>query len=63
MTYILKITSIDKDDFMRIYIKSAKEMSRGVFWIVDDELLAFPFMEKFLEGVAKSGNTYNHKKL
>lgn len=48
---------------MKIYIKSAKEMSRGVFWIIDDELLAFPFMEEFLEGVAKSGNTYNHKKL
>jgi hypothetical protein len=41
----------------------AKDMSRGVFWIVDDELLAFPFVEDYLGGVAKSGNTYNHKKL
>lgn len=48
---------------MKVYIKSAKEMSRGVFWIIDGELLAFPFMEDSLEGVAKSGNTYNHKKL
>ena len=48
---------------MKTYIKSPKEMSRGVFWIIDDELLAFPFMEDSLEGVAKSGNTYNHKKL
>ncbi|MDE5853545.1 MAG: hypothetical protein K2O36_02645 [Ruminococcus sp.] len=38
-------------------------MSRGVFWIVNDELMAFPFMENSPEGVAKSGNTYNHKKL
>lgn len=37
-------------------------MSRGVFWIVDDELLAFPFMGDNI-GIAKSGVTYNHKKL
>lgn len=48
---------------MKLYIKSSKEMSRGVFWIIDDKFLAFPFMEDSLEGVAKSGNTYNHKKL
>lgn len=41
----------------------AKEASRGVFWVVDGELLAFPFMDEYMEGVAKSGNTYNHKKL
>lgn len=39
-----------------------KELSRGVFWIVDDELLAFPFLDDGI-GVAKSGNTYNHKRL
>lgn len=39
-----------------------KELSRGVFWIVDDKILAFPFMNDEI-GVAKSGNTYNHKKL
>ena len=38
-------------------------MSRGVFWILDDRLLAFPFYEGDAIGVAKSGNTYNHKKL
>lgn len=49
---------------MKLYIKSmSKEMSRGVFWIVDGELLAFPFIENSLDGVAKSGNTYNHKRL
>ena len=49
---------------MKVYIRSmAKEMSRGVFWIINDEFLAFPFTDKYSEGIAKSGNTYNHKKL
>lgn len=38
-------------------------MSRGVFWVINGELLSFPFIENTLDGVAKSGNTYNHKKL
>ena len=33
---------------------------RGVFWIIDGELLAFPFREDARYGVAKSGRTYNH---
>ena len=37
--------------------------TRGVFWIVDDKLLAFPFDGKYQEGISKSGKTYNHKKL
>ena len=45
---------------MRITAMS-KELSRGVFWIVDDKILAFPFMNDGIS-VAKSGNTYNHKK-
>lgn len=49
---------------MKIKIESmSKEMSRGVFWIIDGELLAFPFYEDSAVGIAKSGNTYNHKKL
>ena len=44
-------------------ITSAKKMSRGVFWIIDDKLVAFPFYEGTDIGVAKSGNTYNHEKL
>ena len=48
---------------MKSYISAAKELSRGVFWVVDDKLLAYPFVEDFSVGVAKSGNTYNHKKL
>jgi hypothetical protein len=37
-----------------------KQSKRGVFWIVDGQLLAFPFKEGATEGVAKSGDTYNH---
>ena len=49
---------------MKIKIESmSKPLSRGVFWIVDDKILAFPFYEDSGIGVAKSGNTYNHKKL
>ncbi len=36
---------------------------RGVFWIVDNNLLAFPFDKTATKGVAKSGNTFNHKLL
>ncbi len=38
-------------------------MVRGVFWIINDKMLAFPFDEKYIEGISKSGKTYNHKKL
>lgn len=38
-------------------------MTNGVFWIVDGELLAYPFDGATAAGVAKSGNTYNHKLL
>lgn len=41
----------------------SKELSRGVFWVVDGELLSYPFYEDAYLGVAKSGNTFNHKKL
>ncbi|MBE6719142.1 MAG: hypothetical protein E7571_00610 [Ruminococcaceae bacterium] len=36
---------------------------RGVFWIVDGELIAYPFDDGATKGVAKSGNTFNHKQL
>ena len=49
---------------MKMHSKSnATKMSRGVFWIINDEFLAFPFTDEYSEGIAKSGNTYNHKKL
>ena len=38
-------------------------MKRGVFWLIDGELKCFPFDGRIIEGIAKSGNTYNHKKL
>ena len=38
-------------------------MKRGVFWLIDDKLVAFPFDGKYPEGIAKSGNTYNHARL
>lgn len=44
-------------------MKSSKKLSRGVFWDIDGMLFAFPFVEDNLDGVAKSGNTYNHKRL
>ena len=39
------------------------ETMRGVFWIVEDELKAYVFKEGAEYGVARSGNTYNHKLL
>lgn len=36
---------------------------RGVFWVVDGELVTFPFDETATQGIAKSGKTYNHKLL
>lgn len=39
-------------------------MKQGVFWVVKDKLLAFPFgTVDSQDGIAKSGTTYNHKKL
>ena len=36
---------------------------RGVFWIIEGELLSCPFEDGTAYGVAKSGNTFNHKLL
>lgn len=42
----------------------AKEESQGIFWLIDNEIYAFPFYNDiYSNGVAKSGNTYNHKLL
>ena len=38
-------------------------MNRGVFWLINGKLFAFPFDGSHPEGIAKSGNTYNHQKL
>lgn len=41
----------------------AKPLSRGVFWIIDGKLFAFPYSDKYSSGRAKSGLTYNHERL
>lgn len=39
-------------------------MKQGVFWVIDNNLLAIPFdKSKYPDGIAKSGDTYNHEKL
>lgn len=38
-------------------------MNRGVFWLIDGTLHCFPYDGSYPEGIAKSGNTYNHEKL
>lgn len=46
-------------------VNESKESASGVFWVIDGELYAFPFYEDnlIMNGVAKSGTTYNHQKL
>ena len=42
----------------------AREASRGVFWLIDGEIFAFPYSSNDNTfRVAKSGLTYNHKRL
>ena len=37
-------------------------MRQGVFWVIDNKLLAIPFVKsKYPNGIAKYGDTYNHK--
>ena len=36
---------------------------RGVFWVIEGELLAVPFNEEAKVGIAKSGKNYNHRLL
>jgi hypothetical protein len=38
-------------------------VSRGVFWVIEKKLYAFPFDGSYVQGIAKSGKTYNHEKL
>lgn len=48
---------------VKIMDETKKTLSRGVFWIIDGKLFAFPYSEAYSYGRAKSGVTYNHKKL
>ena len=43
--------------------KNEKANKRGVFWIVDDELLAVPYDEEAAEGLSKNRTNYNHRLL
>ena len=36
---------------------------RGVFWLIDDKILAIPYEDGADVGIAKSGNNYNHRLL
>lgn len=50
---------------MKRKIVATKESTNGIFWYIDDigELLSYPFGSVFSpSGIAKSGDTYNHKK-
>ena len=44
-------------------MENSNTPSRGVFWLIEGYILAVPYTDKFQYGVAKSGNTYNHKLL
>ena len=45
-------------------IYEVKEPSRGVFWVKDDDVIAFPFSDNGnLIGISNNGLTFNHKRL
>lgn len=50
--------------FYIITSRKGDDMKQGVFWVIDNNLLAIPFdKSKYPYGIAKSGDTYNHEKL
>ena len=36
---------------------------KGVFWLIEGNILSVPYDEKFPYGVSRSGDTYVHKKI
>lgn len=40
-----------------------QRISGGVFWLIEDGILAIPYVEGVREGLAKSGKNYNHRLL
>lgn len=36
---------------------------KGVFWLIEGNILAVPYNENFSYGVSRSGDTYVHKKI
>ena len=50
--------------FYIITSRKGDDMKQGVFWLIDNKLLAIPFdKSKYPDGIAKTGDTYNHEKL
>lgn len=46
------------------YVLSGVEGTlKGVFWLIDDHILAVPYNKDFPYGSARSGDTYVHKKI
>lgn len=43
--------------------QAGERRMRGVFWVIENKLHAFPFVEGAQFGVAKSGVTFNHRLL
>lgn len=36
-------------------------MKKGVFWLIDEVLLAVPYEDDSTTGIARSGDNYNHR--
>ena len=36
---------------------------KGVFWLIEGNILSVPYDEEFPFGVSRSGDTYVHKKI
>lgn len=45
------------------WFREEVKLFKGVFWIINGKLHSFPFDATQTDGVAKSDDTYNHKKL
>lgn len=66
VTFPQSIERMEEDVFVgcpRLRRNNKTAGRRGVFWVADGRLLAFPFQEGDPVGTAKSGQTYNHQKL
>lgn len=38
-------------------------MKKGVFWLLENDIIAFPFDSNATEGISKAGDNYNHRLL
>lgn len=45
------------------YEKDEKNVKNGVFWIIHDNIYAYPFDGSIVDGIAKSEKTYNYERL